>query len=113
MQICKDDMVVVLGGRDGGERGRVISVDRENETVLVEGVNTIHKHVKRSKRNPQGGRLTKELPLPQSKVQVICSSCGKPARIGVVIIADGSKYRQCKKCKARMSQISPAKKAKK
>ncbi len=109
MRICKDDMVVVLSGADVGERGRVISVDREKETVIVEGVHTIHKHVKRSKRNPQGGRLTKEMPVPQSKVQVICTSCGKPTRIGAKTIEDGSKYRVCKKCNARLSQISPAK----
>ena len=109
MRICKDDMVVVLSGSDVGERGRVISVNREKETVIVEGVHTIHKHVKRSKRNPQGGRLTKEMPVPQSKVQVICTACGKPARLGVKILTDGSKYRECKKCHARLSQISPAK----
>ena len=109
MRICKDDMVVVLAGADAGERGRVISVNREKETVIVEGVHRIHKHVKRSKRNPQGGRLTKEMPVPQSKVQVICTSCGKSTRIGAKIIEDGSKYRVCKKCDARLSQISPAK----
>ena len=109
MRICKDDMVIVLSGADAGERGRVISVNREKETVIVEGVHTIHKHVKRSKRNPQGGRLTKEMPVPQSKVQVVCTACGKPTRIGVKIIDDGSKYRVCKKCNARLSQISPAK----
>jgi len=60
MRIYKDDMVVVLSGANVGDRGRVISVNRENETVIVEGVHTIHKHVKKSKRNPQGGRLTKD-----------------------------------------------------
>ena len=108
MHIYKDDMVVVLSGANVGDRGRVISVNRENETVIVEGVHTIHKHVKKSKRNPQGGRLTKEMPVPQSKVQVICTACAKPARIGVKILDDGSKYRVCKKCNARLSQISPA-----
>ncbi len=109
MHIYKDDMVVVLSGANVGDRGRVISVNRENETVIVEGVHTIHKHVKKSKRNPQGGRLTKEMPVPQSKVQVICPACGKPARFGVKVLPDGSKYRSCKKCNARLSQISPAK----
>ncbi|MGL6196254.1 MAG: 50S ribosomal protein L24 [Thermoguttaceae bacterium] len=109
MRINKDDLVVVLAGADRGSRGRVISVNREAETVTVEGINTVHKHVKRSKRNPQGGRLTMEMSVPQSKVQVICTSCSKPARIGAKILDDGSKYRVCKKCGARLSQISPAK----
>lgn len=109
MRICKNDLVVVLSGENAKSQGRVIAVDHEKETVLVQGINIVEKHVKRSKRNPQGGRLKKEMPVPQSKVQVICTSCGKPTRIGAKIIADGSKYRVCKKCNARLSQISPAK----
>ncbi len=108
MRVNKDDMVVVLTGAHSGEKGRVISIDREAQTVTVEGVNTIHKHVKRSKRNPQGGRLTKEMPIPQSKIQVVCPKCGKPARIGAVIAPDGSKSRVCKKCNAVLSQIAPS-----
>lgn len=110
MRICKDDMVLVLSGVDRGNRGRVISVDRENQKVIVEGIQTVQKHVKRSKRNPQGGRLQKEMPISQGKVQLVCPSCNKPTRIGAKIIEDGSKYRICKKCGARIGQISPAKK---
>lgn len=110
MRICKDDLVIVLAGESVGTRGRVISVDRVNKKVLVQGVNIVVKHVKKSKRNPQGGVLRKEMPVPQSNVQVICTTCSKPTRIGAKILDDGSKYRVCKKCNARLSQISPAKK---
>ncbi|MGL6227486.1 MAG: 50S ribosomal protein L24 [Thermoguttaceae bacterium] len=112
MLICKDDMVVVLSGTDAGEKGRVLVVDREKGKVVVEGISTVEKHVRRSKRNPQGGRLSKEMPLSQSKVQVVCPSCGKPTRIGSFIEADGSKFRVCKKCGAKISQIAPPKKQK-
>lgn len=109
MRISKDDLVLVLTGESAGSRGRVISVDRENKKVLVQGVHIVDKHVKKSKRNPQGGVLKKELPVPQSNVQVICTSCSKPTRVGAKVLDDGSKYRVCKKCKARLGQISPAK----
>lgn len=109
MRINKNDTVVVLSGAEAGERGRVISVDRENGKVLVEGIARVKKHIKRSQRNPQGGRLEKEMPISQGKVQVICPSCNKPTRVGAKILDDGSKYRVCKKCGARISQIAPAK----
>ena len=112
MRICKDDMAQVLSGADRGERARVVAVDKENDTVILEGINVVNKHVRRSRRNPQGGRLTKEMPLPAGKVMVVCPSCSKATRVGAKIEDDGSKFRICKKCNAKISQISPAKKKK-
>ena len=43
--------------------------------------------------------IHKEMPIDASNVMRICSKCGKPARTGVQILADGSKVRYCKKCK--------------
>ncbi|MFN9914961.1 MAG: 50S ribosomal protein L24, partial [Pirellulaceae bacterium] len=56
MLIRKNDTVIVLSGRDAGQQGRVLEVDRKNNRVIVEGVNRVLKHVKRSSRNHQGGR---------------------------------------------------------
>ncbi|MGL4944371.1 MAG: 50S ribosomal protein L24 [Thermoguttaceae bacterium] len=107
MRVSKDDVVVVLSGADRGERGRVIAVDREAGKVTVEGVAVVSKHVRRSRRNPQGGRLSKEMPIPMSKVKVVCPKCSQPARMGAQINPDGSKFRKCKKCGANVSQIAP------
>ena len=60
MLIKIDDTVEVISGRDKGQRGKVLKVDRENGKVVVEGLNRVYKHVKKSQRNPQGGRLSKE-----------------------------------------------------
>ncbi len=106
MRICKDDTVLVLTGASCGKKARVLSVDKESEKVVVEGVAVVHKHVRRSRRNPQGGRLSMEMPIPMSNVQVVCKSCGKPTRIGAKIEADGSKFRVCKKCGVSISQVS-------
>ena len=105
MRICKNDQVLVLTGASSGKRSRVVSVDKEAQKVVVEGVGVVHKHVRRSQRNPKGGRLTMEMGIPISNVQLVCSHCQKPTRIGVRIAADGTKFRVCKKCKADISAI--------
>ena len=110
MRICKDDTVLVLIGASRGKKSRVLSVDKEAGKVVVEGVGVVHKHVRRSRRNPQGGRLSMEMPVPMSNVQVICRACGKPTRVGAKIEADGTKFRMCKKCGAKISQVSVKKK---
>jgi large subunit ribosomal protein L24 len=98
MKIKKDDTVKVLSGRDRGEKGKVLSVDREKNTVTVEGVNEVFRHVKRSQRNMQGGRLSKSMPLPVAKVMLICPFCQKPTRVKIGVNAFGKKTRVCKQC---------------
>lgn len=109
MHIKVDDTVMVTAGDDRGEQGRVLSVDRAAGTILVEGVRKVYKHVRRSQKNPQGGRLSKEMPIPLSNVQLVCSGCGKPTRTGARYQADGSKERFCRKCSAGLGQLAPAK----
>lgn len=110
MRIRKDDTVEVIAGADKGTRGRVIRVDRGSDRVVVEGVNRVYKHVRRSRKTPQGGKLSKEAPLSVSNVLLVCTSCGKATRIGVRFAADGSKERFCKKCGASTGVIGvPAK----
>ena len=72
MHIRLNDMVEVIAGDDRGQRGKVLAVDPAAEKVIVEGVNRVYKHVRRSQRNPQGGRLSKEMPIPVSNVMLIC-----------------------------------------
>ncbi len=109
MRIKVDDTVKVLAGDDRGETGKVLSVDHAKQCIVVEGVNKVLKHVRRSQQNPQGGRLSKEMPLRVCKVQLVCSSCGKPTRIGYRALDDGGKERFCKKCDASLGQIAPGK----
>jgi len=77
--------------------------------VLVEGVNRVYKHVRKSQRNPRGGRLSKEMPVSISNVKLVCQSCNAAARMGARYLDDGSKERYCKKCGAGNGQISPPK----
>jgi large subunit ribosomal protein L24 len=107
MHIRVNDTVEVLTGDDRGQRGKVLSVDRQAGKLTVEGVNRVFKHVRRSQRNPQGGRLSKEMPVQISNVLLVCESCGKATRTGARYRADGSKERYCKKCTKSLGQISP------
>ena len=109
MHIRVDDTVEVITGNNRGDRGKVLRVDHTGGKLVVEGVNQVHKHVRRSQRNPQGGRLSMEMPIQISNVLLVCGACGKRTRTGVRFENDGSKVRYCKKCSAGIGQISPPK----
>ena len=111
MYIRVDDTVEVLTGEDRGVRGKVLKVHRNDGKVLVEGVNRVLKHVRRSQKNPQGGRLSKEMPVQISNVMLVCERCGEPSRFGARYLDDGTKERYCKKCSASNGQIAPARPA--
>jgi large subunit ribosomal protein L24 len=109
MLIRVDDEVLVIRGVDKGTRGKVLKIDREGGRVVIEGVNKAYKHVKRSAKNPQGGRLSKEMAISVSNVMLICPQTGKRTRVGVRFLKDGSKERYAKKSGASMGAISAAK----
>ena len=111
MLIRTGDNVEVMIGDDRGTRARVLTIDRSAHKAIVEGVNRVYKHVRRSQKNPQGGRLSKEMPVSVSNLMVVCESCGKPSRMGARYLSDGSKERFCKKCCTSAGQIAPAKAA--
>lgn len=109
MHIRIDDTVEVISGENRGTRGKVLRVERAAGKVVVEGVNRVYKHVRRSQRNPQGGRLSKEMPIQLSNVLLVCQACNAATRTGVRYLDDGSKLRFCKKCGAGIGQIAPPK----
>lgn len=111
MLIKVDDMVYVTTGNDAGARGKVLKVDRKKRRVTVEGVARVFKHVKPSQKNPQGGRLQKEMPVDASNLMLIDPKTNEPTRVGVRILDDGSKERFSKKSGASMGVIAPARAA--
>jgi large subunit ribosomal protein L24 len=111
MLIRTGDTVEVIAGNDRGQRSRVIKVDRTTGKAIVEGVNRVKKHIRRSQKYPQGGVLSKEMPVQLSNLKFFCQSCAAPARLGARFLDDGSKERFCKKCGASAGQIAPAKAA--
>src|SRR5215469_16436389 len=103
MYIRKDDLVEVITGDDAGTgksptTGRVLRVLSEENKVVVEGVNKVYKHLKPNRRNAQGGRLSKEMPIDISNVLLYCPACRRGSRIGVRYTVAGVKERFCRKC---------------
>jgi large subunit ribosomal protein L24 len=108
MHIRVDDIVQVISGDDKGKRGKVLSVDRTNGKVTVQGINLVYRHMKPSRANPQGGRLSKEMPLNASNVQLIDPSTNKPCRVGTRYNRDGSKELYAKKSGTMIRILSKA-----
>ena len=111
MKIKRGDMVQVMIGDDKGESPKkVLQVLDEGRKVVVEGVNRVYKHVRRGHpKSPQGGRLSREMPIDISNVLLYCNACGRGVRVGYEYKPDGSKYRRCRKCKADLGTVSPPK----
>lgn len=108
MHIRKDDTVVILSGDDKGKRGKVIRVLRDKNKVVVEGVNRVYKHLKPSQQNPQGGRLSKEMPVDASNVALIDPTTNEPTRVGVRYGSDGAKELYAKVSGARIRTLAKA-----
>ncbi len=98
MHIRKNDKVRVIAGNDRGKVGQVLKVFPGTDKIIVEKVNLIKRHTKRSQNVPQGGIIEKEGPIHVSNVQFICPKCGEATRTGRIILGDGSRARSCKTC---------------
>ena len=98
MHIKKNDTVVVTAGRDKGKKARVLMVFPLKSKALVEGVNYVKKHERKSQKNQQGGIVQREMPIHLSNLSLSCPKCGKEVRTAVREMADGAKSRFCKKC---------------
>ena len=92
-KIRKGDQVIVIAGRDKGKRG-VVTLRKEDDRVVVEGVNLVKKH---TKPNPMagtnGGIAEKAMSIHQSNVAIYNTATGKADRVGIKVLADGSKVR--------------------
>jgi len=109
MHVRTNDTVEVISGDDSGKRGRVLRVERTAGRIVVEGINRVKKHVRKSQRNPQGGVLSKEAAIQLSNVMLVCTACNAATRTGARRLPDGSKERFCKKCGAGIGEIAPPK----
>lgn len=97
MQIRKNDNVIMLSGKDRGKKGKVLFVFPAENKVVVEGLNLIARHQRAKKQGQKGQVVHKERAVNVSAVQLICSKCGKPTRVGSRMVGK-NKARICKKC---------------
>ena len=85
-KIKKGDTVKVIAGKDVGAEGKVLSVDKKNNRVVVEGVNMVKKHEKPSMANQNGGIIEQEAAIDVSNVMYVHK--GKPTRVGFKVEGD-------------------------
>lgn len=114
MIIRKDDQVEVITGDDKGAPtdrrfAKVLRAIPSKNKIVVEGVNLVYKHMKPSQKQPQGGRLSKEMPISVSNVMLVCPKCNRGVRVGSRVTADGRKERVCKKCGQSLGDVGPRK----
>ncbi len=110
-KVKRDDNVLILTGKDRGKVGVVRAVIGGGDVVKVKGhrpkvmedkvfvtgLNISKRHKAQQPGVTQAGIIEKEMPMPLSKVMVICKSCSKPTRVGFLIRAN-EKHRVCRNC---------------
>jgi len=98
-KIVSGDEVVVVSGKNKGQRGRVRTNLITRDRVVIEGVNIVRRHMKQG-RARQAGIVEMEVPLHVSNVKLFCAACSTPTRVGFREGTSGDKERYCKKCDA-------------
>ncbi len=106
--IKKGDMVEIIAGDHKGATGRVLRVISQKNKVVVQGHNIAKKHVRPSRKNPQGGRINVEQPLHISNVLPVNPKTSRGGRVHYRLDKDGTK----KRMGADNTEIGVVKKAK-
>lgn len=97
------DKVVVIAGKDKGKEGKIIKTLKNDNKVVVEGINMVTKHVKPSAQNENGGIIKVEAPIHASNVMVLDPKTKKRTRIAHEIGENGKKHRISVKSKERLN----------
>lgn len=97
-KIKKNDMVMVITGRDRGKTGKVMRVLPERGRVVIERLNIVKRHSKSRGAQSPGGIVEKEASINISNVMIFCDRCNAPVRVGVTSADDGTKSRNCRRC---------------
>jgi large subunit ribosomal protein L24 len=93
LHIKKGDTVEIISGAHKGASGRVLRVMPRERKVLIQGHNLAKKHVRRDRRNPQGGQITVEQPVDISNVLPVSTKSNKGVRVHFEIDKNGVKKR--------------------
>lgn len=93
LHVKKGDMVEIVAGDHKGATGRVLRVMPDKKRVVIQGHNVAKKHVRPSRKNPQGGRISVEQPIHISNVLPVSSKSSKGARVRYKVGDDSSKKR--------------------
>jgi len=98
-KIRRDDIVQVIKGRDVGKKGKVLKIMPKEFRAIVEGINLVKKHRRKTQQDQQGGVVSIESPVSVANLKPFCKRCNRPVKVGVTVLKDGTKSRFCKTCK--------------
>jgi len=97
-KIRKNDLVMVVKGKERGKTGKVMRVLPDEGRVVVERLNIVKRHSKPRGAASPGGIVEKEAPLQMANVMFFCERCNAPVRLGIKIAQDGERNRICRRC---------------
>ena len=98
MKVRKDDTVLVIAGKDRGKSGKVRQSFPGQQRVIVEGVNTVKRHMRPRPNVRQAGIIEREAPIHGSNVMLVCPKCNRATRSGSRMMNDGARARVCRRC---------------
>ncbi len=110
IHVKEKDTVLVLSGKEAGKSGKVLEVNKDKGTVIVEDVNVATKHKKPRGRYQQGGIIHQAAPIHASNVMLVCPSCKHPTKPIREVKPGGEKIRKCRKCGAVIQTVREAEK---
>lgn len=103
-KLRKGDTVEVITGVEKGKRGTIIKVLPRKGRIVIEGVKLVKRHLRPSRKVPQGGIMEKPAPIDISDVMLVCPHCNKRTRPRMVIVRD-RKARACRKCGELIDEV--------
>ncbi|MGE0785615.1 MAG: 50S ribosomal protein L24 [Sandaracinaceae bacterium] len=96
-RLKQDDVVVVISGRDKGRQGRILKILRDQDRVIVEGINVVRRHQAPTPQNPEGGIIEKSMPIHMSNVMLWDDTAQARTRVRYERNDEGDKVRVTKK----------------
>lgn len=109
MKLKLNDTVQVIAGKDKGKKGKIIKIDSKKNKIVVEKVNLLTKHTKKTNEK-RGEKIKFEAPIDASNAMIFCPQCNKRVRVGYKKLKNGKKERICKKCKEALDKDVKGKK---
>lgn len=95
--IKKNDIVMIMTGKDSGKTGKVLSIDSARDRITIDGLNVFKKHRRPKKQGEKGEIIIVPRSVHRSNVMLYCSSCKKGVRVGIRD-EKGARLRSCKQC---------------
>ncbi|MCK4234605.1 50S ribosomal protein L24 [candidate division WOR-3 bacterium] len=97
-RLKRGDIVLIILGEDRGKKGKILSIDKKKDFIIVEGARLAKKHMRPRKQGEQGGIIEKEAPIHISNLKLVCPKCGKSTRVQKSILENKKRVRVCNKC---------------